>query len=202
VPGPPWLAGDLVTVQSLGATTVTILGGPGAVSTADATVSVTNLDSTAPAERVSVAADGSFEATIEAAVGNEVRIMAWHDHLASEPVDARLAADGFVSIDRSGLCWHVEPLTHVWFVDTTTASVSISNACDAELVLSRVAPRREPGAFSVADPPERIAAGAEAAFTVAYSPSGAPLDEEVLLIEAAAPEAARRPLTLVGEVAP
>ena len=202
MPGPPWLDAELVSVQLVDGTTITILGGPGAVSTADATVSVTNLDSTAPPERVSVAADGSFEANVEASVGDEVRILAWHDYLASDPVDARVGPDSLVPVDRSTLCWHVEPTTHVWFVDTSVSDVTISNACDAELVLSRVAPRREPGPFSVADAPERLAVGAGASFTLAYSPSGAPLDEDVLLIETSTPEATRRPLTLVGEVAP
>ncbi|MFC1642238.1 hypothetical protein ACFL5O_06050 [Myxococcota bacterium] len=199
VVGPPSLHQDLVDFEWRTTTEASIFGEPGAVSAQDGRVTLVNLDAEQPVQRVIVASDGSFQATIPADVGDEIHILAWDQYLASEPYDARLTQTVLEPIDRSQLCWELGPRTVVWFMDTKQATVTVANHCEQAVLLSGVVVRAGQSAFSITRWPEQVAPSEQAEIVLEYSPTGADRDEGVLLIEATAPEPVRVPLSLAGQ---
>ncbi|MEJ7730362.1 MAG: hypothetical protein WKG00_14230 [Polyangiaceae bacterium] len=181
-----------------------VSGASGSVVDADSVWAV-NLDREAPPVVVPVASDGSFGLFLPAIEGDEIRIQARRDDLRSTPLDlVMLVAGGVDEAPRPLSDCFVLPL-ELAFADTaigglTAGSVRIEHGCAAPLQVDAVVLRAPSSDFSVSVPtlPIVLAPGEFLDVAIDFSPPGAGLREEVLLIEVSQPEVDRRPITLFG----
>jgi hypothetical protein len=179
-------------------------GGPGSVRDAD-TLWAVNLDRDFPPVTVPVAADGSFGLFLPAVEGDEIRIQARRDDLRSAPLDLVMRMTGGVEEAPRPLsdCF-VLPL-ELELADTaigevTSDLVRVAHGCVAPLQVDAVVLRAPSSDFTVSVPalPIVLAPGEFLDVAIDFSPPGAGLREEVLLIEVSQPEVDRRPITLFG----
>jgi len=144
---------------------VTIVGAPGSV-TAGSTLFVTNLDSKSLPTAASVGSDGSFELTVEAYAGDEVRLQAvlWDTDatlLRSPPVDFRVEGgppQALLHVTRLP-CLLLEPGLEIDF--GTHSRAALSNLTPGEIRLRNDCPQ----ALDLSFDSFRIG-GSEASFSV------------------------------------
>jgi hypothetical protein len=115
-----------------------VKGQPGSV-TPGSLVRALNLDAAEPAVEVSSLQDGSFQLTIVANVGDELRFEAVAGAVRSPPVDVRVAqvdfADAFEPSARHD-CVELEPGYRIPLASSGGAQWVVRNACDDVLSLS------------------------------------------------------------------
>jgi hypothetical protein len=181
-----------------------LAGGPGSVLDADS-IWVVNLDRGAPPVVVPVADDGSFGLLLHAIEGDEIRIQARRDELRSTPRDLVVPLDGALEDAHRPLadCFVLPPelaFADTDIGDTTSQTVRIEHSCAAPLQLDAVVLRAPTSDYVVSAPalPIVLAAGEFVDVAIDFSPPGAGLREEVLLVEVSQPEVDRRPITLFG----
>jgi len=180
-----------------------VVGAPGAAAP-DTTLWAVNLDGTLAPSTGMVAADGSFSVPLFFADGDEVRLQVRDaEGDRSVPVDA--VAPAMTAAPRSlADCLRLEPPLELDFgaVDVggeATDVIRVTNDCGAEATVA-LRLRVGGGAFAlVTGGPLAVTDGEAADVTVSHGPSSAGPSEEILFIEASAPSADRRPVTLIGE---
>lgn len=181
-----------------------LTGAPGSVANADVLWAV-NLDLEAAPVVVPVDADGSFGLFIPAVEGNEVRIQARAGDQRSAPLDLVMLLDGGVAVAPRPLagCFVVAPelaLPNTAVGATGAAVLRLEHTCAAPLQVDAVALRAASTDFAVSAPslPLVLAPGEFVDVAIDFTPAGAGLREEVLLVEISQPEVDRRPITLFG----
>ncbi|WP_437816345.1 hypothetical protein [Sorangium sp. So ce1078] len=208
-PSAPALAGDVVGAicDECDGAPMDVTGGPGSARDADAVWAV-NLDGTAPPAVAEVGADGSFALSLEAGLGNEVRLQARRGELRGEPVDL-VAADGVLAGAPRPLegCFHVEPelaLTDTAVGDVSAGVLRLEHDCAAPLAIDAIALRTPAPELSLqgALAPVVLAPGEPLEVRVELRPRASGPREEVLLVEVSSPEVTRRAVTLFGRGVP
>lgn len=203
-PSPPNLAPDSVSRGGNMADIsdgVEIVADPGAVTPAEGSVVITNLDRPDPPVSEPVMPDGSFVVRIDGFPSDEYRIQIRNGGARSAPLDVRgdlLEADLSVEPDPLA-CLTLEPafeldLGEARGGDEVTDVVVAHNDCASEVTLS--AGVREPGAPVAVTLPDPIAAGASAEVQIRVTAPASGQLEATLFVIATAPERDRRPLTL------
>ena len=167
MPEPPSLDGGRIGPAPLGITVLTephpvpIAGAPGA-ATAGSVVRVLNLDLDLPAVSATAAADGSFQTSVLASAGNELRFEALLEGQRSAPADfiyTSSEGDQLTASPRYD-CLTLSPGFDVEVPAGGAASLRIGNECSEPVTLG-AASFRGGGSFEVATPlPLVIAAGA------------------------------------------
>jgi hypothetical protein len=204
-PEPPSI--DLARIDFSNVEGVTGLrGSAGAVTPGGAALTTLDLDTTAPGSSVDVDFDGAFQIAVGGAQTDVYRLQAIAAALRSEPVDVT-SVQGFMA--GTGLVSAPGPLASCLLLDPalelgpiaagTTAAVTLVNHCTGVVTVGSLTLRVASPAWSV-EPmtvPFDVAAGGSASFSVAYTPSGAPVDD-VVFIDVTAPTAGRRAISLKG----
>ena len=193
-PDPPNLDIRNVRVVPMRTPFVQVLGTAGAA--AGGTVRVVNLDTMLPPVDTPVAADGSFELTIDGSTGNTLRLQVRDGARRSDPVDV-LAADPLALVEHPiGGCLAIAPPFEA-VLSGGSATIALTNGCGSPIALSRVALRVSGAPFEVVTAPSSIAAGETVSIEVRAlgASSGA---EEILLVEVTAPSVDRFALTLIN----
>lgn len=199
-PDPPNLDPHLVDLGTERGGEVTLIGSPGAVTPAGATLHITNLDSDLPPVVVAPAPDGSFSTAIPGAADDELRMQVRHEDRRSIPRDVLVLEDGLqLAVRPLADCFTTEPHLELAAPLSGTVDVTLVNDCDEALEISRVEPRTAGSGLSVIAAPGEVPPGSSATVTLELSPPWSEGSEEILLIEVAAPEPDRRPITFSAE---
>jgi len=166
---------------------VIVVRGVSGAATPDRTVRALNLDNTTAGVETRSRADGSFELSIAAAEGDELRFEVLAGALRSPPVDVVLTESGvndaFVPSARHG-CVRLVPGLQVPFAQAGSARLVVNNDC-AELV-SLSSPRLRSGAsaFALLTPlPLDVAPGSSAELELDFGPNAALPTEDVLFVD-------------------
>ncbi|MEO8182663.1 MAG: hypothetical protein ABI895_27840 [Deltaproteobacteria bacterium] len=206
MPEPPSIDGGRIGPGILGPTVlsderlVPIAGERGA-ATAGAVVRVLNLDLALPAVSATAAADGSFETSILASSGNELRFQALRQGQRSAPVDFLYASDGGDLLTPSPRydCLTLSPGFDLDVPPSGAATLQLQNGCPEPISFD--APRfRSGGAFTLDTPlPLVIAAGGEGELELRRTAAnGAP--EDVFFVDATrAAQTLRYPIGLFSQ---
>jgi hypothetical protein len=189
MPEPPSIDGGRISPGPLGIIALSephelpVAGAPGA-ATPGATLRALNLDREVPIVSGPVAADGSFNTSLLASSGDELRFQALLAGMRSLPADFLYAsAGGDQLVPSSRLdCLALSPGFDLDVPASGSARLRIENSCARTVTLA--SPRfRSGGRFTLdAALPLEIAAGSEASLDVRVTPaaSGA---EDVLFID-------------------
>lgn len=188
----------------MGSDDVDVRGGPGAASPGHQVWAV-NLDGTAPPTVTDVNDDGSFAMTLSGFAGDELRLQVRLQERRSDPVDVIVPATGGPAIIAErplAGCLLLDPPLELLLpkpegTEPPAAVLVIENRCDADVVLGDQRLRVASPVFAIEAADAVIAPGGFGQVVVrAY---GEPGTEEVLLLHVDAPEAERRPVTLVSQ---
>lgn len=202
VPKPPTLQDTLVSWRALepGGDTV-VVGRAGAVDPPEGLVRAYNLDSTAAAADAPVAADGSFEAALSIAPGDAVRLEVIGLAASSGPSDLVVAEVGAPLepvASPLGDCLAIEPGGLLWVEPGAGGLIRVQDTCGVGIELSAPRPRTEADRLEVGaelDWPLALQRGVPVDLAVRIL-SGEPGDEYLFFIEATAPEAERRAVSV------
>ena len=175
---------------------IRLLGGPGAISPPGAGLWAVDLDGDAPPVTLPSAADGSFDGNVVGADGDAFRLQVVAGDARSEPVDVVLAVGSPIVPLAHALGGCLRAPLELEVSTTAPASVAITNACGADVVLGAVRVRTSPSPFSVVTSPTSIAAGETAEISVELTAE--PATDEVLRIEIVSPAADLLATTLIG----
>lgn len=207
-PSAPALIGEVIgeVCDVCDVRVVDLVGGPGSVRNADI-VQAVNLDGTAPPAVAEVGVDGSFVLSLEAVLGDEVRLQARRGEHRSEPEDRTVAIGALESAPRPlADCFHVEPelvLPDAAVGEVSTGVLRIEHGCAAPLAIDAIALRAPAAEFIPGAPaPVVLAPGEPIEVRVEHRPRASGAREEVLLIEVSSPAATRRAVTLFGRGVP
>jgi len=206
MPEPPSINGGRIGPGPLGITTlsepheVPITGAPGAAS-AGALVRVLNLDLALPAVSVTAAADGSFETSVLASAGNELRFEALRQGQRSAPADFLYTSDGGDQLSRSPRhgCLTLSPGFDLDVQASGAATLQLQNGCPEPITFA--SPRfRGGGAFTLDTAlPLVIAAGGEGELELRRS-AATGAAEDVLFVDATrAAQTLRYPIGLFSQ---
>lgn len=208
-PAAPELVGEVIGAlcDVCDAEVIDLAGGPGSVRNAD-TVWAVNLDGTAPPAVAAVGADGSFVLSLEARLGDEVRLQARRGELRSAPSD-RIVADGVLerAVHPLADCFRVAPeraLADTAVGEATTGVLRIEHGCEEPLAIDAIALRAPAEELVIQGTPAPVVLepGEPLEVRVAFRPRASGAREEVLLIEVSSPAATRRAVTLFGRGVP
>lgn len=197
---------DETIVMSLLGGTVSVQGMAGAVDGSAGVVRVTNLDDGSEPVDAPLEADGSFSASLQAEVGDVIRLQRVEGALRSAPLDLDAGSGAPAEVGLPCLSVSTNALDAGVLVRTTDFELQVDNGCDAEVQLAaRFRGADNPTMPSVdsplplaSNPAEAVLpAGASTTLTVAVSPPSAPEGEEVLLLVIDG-GSARRALTVWG----
>jgi hypothetical protein len=145
-----------------------------------------------------VAADGSFEAPINGATGQTLRVQVIAGTLHSRPIDLVVNGSTVSPYVPSLPCLTTAPESEAVFGSRTAINVQIRNDCEQTVTLSAVRLRLASTAFSAGDAPVSLTPGSSTPLVVTYVPSGGS-DNDILIIETSSPLADRRAVTLFGQ---
>lgn len=182
---------------------VDVSGQPGAAEPGSQ-LWVTNLDGTAPPAVTDVLPDGSFTMVVTGFAGDELRLQLRDDERRSNPIDVLIPNEqgpAVLSVRPLAACLTFEPPLELFLpapdgTQAPSASISIENHCDADVVIDEQRLRTSSTSFVVEPAQPVIPMGGFGEIVVRGY--GAPGDEEVLLVQIASPQADRRPVTLVS----
>jgi hypothetical protein len=168
MPEPPSLDGGRIGPAPLGITVLTephavSVAGARAAASAGSIVRVLNLDLDLPAVSATAAADGSFQTSVLASAGNELRFEALRDGQRSAPADFLYTSEGGDQLTPSPRydCLTLSPGFDVEVPPSGVATLQLSNQCSEPLTLA--APSfRSGGRFQLATPLPLVIAPAAA----------------------------------------
>lgn len=176
-------------------------GGPGSAKPPGATIRAVNLDGVDDAVEGVIEADGSFALMFSIQLGDEVRVQIFANDQRSDPFDVFVVEDEAPPIlaQRSlGNCWLLTPALEL---DLTAGSgrVRVQNNCTDDLVLGAPYLRRPVPGLTVGAGhtwPLTVTAGTQVEVTVEIDGSTPVPMDEVVFLEATAPQNDRRPITV------
>ncbi|MBN1774287.1 MAG: hypothetical protein JXB32_23710 [Deltaproteobacteria bacterium] len=186
---------------TLGPPTVLITGEPGAVTPAEATLRIYDLDLEEPAVDVVPRSDGSFEVEVPGAQGDELRLQVTLDEERGTPIDVLIATDRVELASRPlADCLTTSPALEAPVPAGGRATIRLVNGCAQPVAVSRIAVRRPAAPFGAVSPaaPVELPAGGELPIVVEHPAGVDDLAEEILLVEISGPLPDRRPVTLSG----
>ena len=160
-----------------------------------------NLDGAAPPVMATVAGDGSFDVLTDALLGHELRLQVRQGERRSPVLDLVMGEAGPTvhALD----CVQVSPPVELAFGEvaagtTATLAVAVRNDCTAAVTLDSAGLRTAASALVVTPiAPGTIPVGDTIEIEVRFTPSGAGVIEEALLLQLSAP-ADRRAITVWG----
>jgi hypothetical protein len=189
MPEPPSIDGGRIGPGLLGISilsephAVPIAGQPGA-ATPGAVVRVLNLDLDLPPVSATAAADGSFETSVLASAGNELRLQALRQGQRSEPADFLYTSDLGDQLTPSPRhdCLTLSPGFDLDIPPNGTTSLQLQNDCSEPITFDT--PRfRSGGAFTLDTPlPLSVPAGGAGQLTLRVS-AATGAAEDVLFVD-------------------
>ncbi|NOU32719.1 MAG: hypothetical protein HOO96_32850 [Polyangiaceae bacterium] len=170
------------------------------------TIEVVNLNDASPLVELAVGVDGSFRGVVSGAVTDEFRLQASAYEKRSAPLDitARISGDAVETVQPSRplACLTLEPAADLDFGETfvpKTLPLLLTSGCTAPVVLQDVKKRTGGSSWQVASPlPLTLAPGAKTTVNVVFTPAGAGVSREVLLLSFVSPETGTRPVSVRG----
>jgi hypothetical protein len=161
---------------------------------------IANLDQSSPPVLAPVAADGTFEALVDGQTSDELRIQARREDDRSDPIDYRIdgpAPHPFADCLQLDLELELDDTA---VGETRSAVLRIEHTCPTPLTIGAIGLRAPHPSYTIGTPalPLDLAPGELLDVSIDFSPASAGLNEEVLLIQVASPEADRRAITLYG----
>jgi hypothetical protein len=191
------LGATVVDTQVIG--NLDLRGEPGAAGPPGATVRAYPLGSDAPMQETTVAADGSFLLEGLAFDGEEVRVQVLTSTSRTEPVDLVMDLTWGPPVPATRPLADCLELTPALELDLAEQqAVQVMSTCAEDVTLAAPAPRRAlPELELGADQtwPVTLAPGEQLTITVVLTAAPG-FDEEIFFIEATAPTADRRPITV------
>lgn len=154
------------------------------VVTPEVLVRVTNLDDENQTVVTNSSADGSFALKVTVSPDDELRLEAVSPSsgLRSPPVDLVFAAGTLRPSERFS-CLGVEPGLELSFARAGAQSLTLSNGCATPITVQSASSRRSLPDFALATAlPLASAAGESTTLSVAFSPSSAENQEDVLFL--------------------
>jgi hypothetical protein len=202
VPKPPTLDASHVSCRALdsGGDPV-IVGSPGAVDPAEGFVRAYNLDDTAEAVEAAVTADGGFEVSLAVEPGDEVRLEVIGPTAGSGPSDLVVGEIGaaLTPVVRAlGDCLSLNPGGLLWVAPGGAGELLVEDLCGGGIELATPRPRSALDRLEVGTNltwPVTLSANVPAALRVTVL-AGGPGDEYLFFVEATAPVAERRAVSV------
>lgn len=200
MPEPPALTPALVNRYegvSPASSEIVIQGAPGAV-TANASLRLTNLDSTLPVRVGRAAADGSFLISVTIEVGQELRVQPLAGAVRGTPADYLVGSTSLEPSPRHA-CVELEP--SVGFAGPGAQAVRVRNGCSDPITLGMPRQRLELPAFALRTVlPIVVEPGATLALEVAFDAAASADTEDALFVDVeVAGRTIRYPVTLHAE---
>lgn len=181
----------------------TFHGSPDA-SIAGAILWALNFDSTEPPQQETVGEDGSFELTIEAEDGDEVRLQVRLEGFRFDPVDVIVHHDRQPErVGRQG-CFSVDPYYEIDFGDNAvpaevTRTIQVHNGCGGTLTVDSIAERVDLPSLTIETAaPLTIPDGEQRTIDVRFALDAPGQAEDALLIGVTGATEGRWPLTWLG----
>ncbi len=173
-------------------------GSPGAAPP-NSMLRITNLETMDPPWLVQVADDGSFEASIIAGEGDELRFQVRDGADRKVPIDLVLSAAGFQPPERID-CFTVEPeLVFASTATSVTGTLGFANDCTEGAQVTVLAFRTADASFTLNEPLMPIPEGGASGTMLTFMPTTPGEHEEVLLVSVnVGGVTARYPATLFG----
>jgi hypothetical protein len=195
----PTVNGDLISLvpPRVRNMHVDLRGAAGAIEPATASLFVYNLDSSSPPAVVQPSPDGSFQVTVTAVGGDELRLFSVLDEQRSAPVDLLITPTGVTAPARPlADCFTVEPAAELLVTVGGTSSVSVSNDCSEAVRVAHVGLRSPLQGLTLGAWPSTLAPGEGFSLELSVELE-AFAGEEILLLEVDQPQADRRAITVV-----
>jgi hypothetical protein len=206
VPKPPTLDDSLVSCRApdpgdAAEGVVLIVGTAGAVDPEEGVVRAVNLDDTSPAVEAAVSNDGSFELELSAEQGNQVRLEVLGLEAASGPRDLTLRKLG-VALERVepplGDCLELDLGGLMWLKSKGQGELRVVDSCGLGIELAEPRPRSNR---------DQLQLGADLTWPLTLEKNepigvqveatgGTPGDEYLFFVEATAPQADRRAVSV------
>jgi hypothetical protein len=180
---------------------IKVVGAPGAARPAGATVRIYDLDSSLPPAETQSGRDGSFSLVLRVADGDQLRLQIIAAATRSEPVDFVFSVIGqppSPTLHALADCLILQPGLQADL--STTAAVHVENRCTQLVQIEAPRVRRDAPGLQVGSGgiwPAQIAPSASIDVPIVFHPSTG-VDEEIVFIEASAPQRDRRPITVWG----
>lgn len=198
VPKPPTFEAVPVVEADQGSTRVRLVGEPLTVDPGGGMLRVYNLETADPPAEAPIREDGGFDIVLPASPGDEVRLEV--DSVGSAPRDwiVTEAGEPLREVDHPlGDCLSVTPGI-VFLKPGSSETVTVEDTCGVGIELSAPRTRGEAGAFELGSAeswPMSLVAGRAVELT-AGADKGSIGDEAIYFVEATAPEADRRAITV------
>jgi len=187
-----------------------VFGGPGSIAPPSGVVRVFDLDSTEPRAEGAVRDDGSFEVVLIHQSGQELRMQLHTSTARSAPIDLvapERGGPGLPAPRPLGDCLRVVTELAIGSARvgaSAVASFDVINACSADIVLDATRLRVPLTEIAVAEPPTpaTLAPGMTHTVTLTFTPVSTIELEEIVLVQAVAPESDRRAITIRASTVP
>jgi len=177
-----------------------IEGGPGSAGPPGALVRAFNLEIPEDPVDAVIALDGSFEIELFIIEGDEVRLQIIDGDERLLPVDVVVGPDDTapaLAVRALGHCLTLQPNAELDVAQAQT--VQVQNGCSEQVTIIEPTVRRTTPGLAVGSGgswPAQIAAGSSISVSVQFQAPAGSL-EEIVFIEATAPAADRRPITVL-----
>lgn len=194
--------GKIVFPESWPATTGIMFSGEPGAAPPNSIIRVTNLETMDPPAAIQVASDGSFEASLNAELDDELRFQVRVGDERKPPIDLVYIGGDFAPAERID-CFTASVELGFGSVangSSADATIQFTNDCPADALISPVVFRTGDAAFTLGpETPTDIPANTSAGFVLTFTPAVAGDAEEVLLFGVEIDgESARYPVTLFG----
>lgn len=193
------LGGIKADALTVGLGDLDLVGEPGTAQPPGARIRAYALDQSEPRVEATVEADGGFVLPHVAGPGEEVRLQLITDTLRSEPADVVMGHQGspcLAAVRPLAACLELVPAKELEL--TSQNLVTVRNTCAGSVTLAAPRPRRELpelGLGATIAWPATLESGATLAIDIQVA-TQASFDEEIIFVEATAPEHDRRPITV------
>jgi hypothetical protein len=199
--GPTVDLSSVVTAEPITFDIFTLRGLEGAVKPPEGIVRAYNLEVTDPPAEAAVESDGGFELSLVAVPGDELRLQVIAGARRSLPSDFIVGPVGTAVQQATralGDCLLLEPRLELELVAATAAAISVDNGCELDVQLLAPAVRSPWPELTLGQQqtwPATLGPGDSLSLDVLLSETTT-ITEEIIFIEATAPESDRRPVTV------